>query len=189
MRVPRVKTLVPELPSQFVSRPRLLDVLDDRPAGVMLVSAPPGYGKTLLLVDWVHRAGTAAQRARAAAIAAHSRSTSLSPLSRFTHAVAAAPARCTQSTSSRVLPYPGGALTSITPSGLSASTSSRRGRETNCEGRSGTKVFIRGTRMPNPRLSMIGHGPSPMPLHAQPSRLWGRLIFLSSSRVDEAGGG
>ena len=60
MRVPRVKTLVPELPSQFVSRPRLLEVLDDRPAGVMLVSAPPGYGKTLLLVDWVHRAGAAA---------------------------------------------------------------------------------------------------------------------------------
>ena len=60
MRVPRMKTLVPELPSQFVSRPRLLEVLDDRPAGVMLVSAPPGYGKTLLLVDWVHRAGAAA---------------------------------------------------------------------------------------------------------------------------------
>jgi LuxR family maltose regulon positive regulatory protein len=60
MRVPRMKTLVPELPSQFVSRPRLLEVLDDRPTGVMLVSAPPGYGKTLLLVDWVHRAGAAA---------------------------------------------------------------------------------------------------------------------------------
>ena len=59
MRVPRMKTLVPDLPSHFVSRPRLLDVLDDRPAGVMLVCAPPGYGKTLLLVDWVHRAGAA----------------------------------------------------------------------------------------------------------------------------------
>ena len=60
MRVPRMKTLVPELPSQFVSRPRLLEVLADRPERVMLVSAPPGYGKTLLLVDWVHRAGAAA---------------------------------------------------------------------------------------------------------------------------------
>jgi ATP/maltotriose-dependent transcriptional regulator MalT len=45
MRVPRMKTLVPELPSQFVSRPRLLEVLDDGPTGVTLVSAPPGYGK------------------------------------------------------------------------------------------------------------------------------------------------
>jgi LuxR family maltose regulon positive regulatory protein len=60
MRVPRMKTLVPDLPSQFVSRPRLLEVLADRPEGVMLVSAPPGYGKTLLLADWVHRAGAAA---------------------------------------------------------------------------------------------------------------------------------
>ena len=59
MRVPRMKTVVPDLPPKFVSRSRLLDVLGDRPEGVMLVCAPPGYGKTLLLVDWVHRAGAA----------------------------------------------------------------------------------------------------------------------------------
>ena len=35
-----MKTSVPELPSHFVSRSRLLDVPDERPAAVTLVCAP-----------------------------------------------------------------------------------------------------------------------------------------------------
>ncbi len=55
MRVPRMKTAVPELPSRFVSRKRLLAALDAGHDGVTLVCAPPGYGKTLLLADWTRR--------------------------------------------------------------------------------------------------------------------------------------
>jgi len=52
-----MKTTVPELPSQFISRPRLIAALESGPEAVMLVCAPPGYGKTLLLADWTR--GTA----------------------------------------------------------------------------------------------------------------------------------
>jgi hypothetical protein len=45
----------------LVSRFRLLEALDDRPAGVMLVCAPPRYGKTVLLVDSVRRTGAEAR--------------------------------------------------------------------------------------------------------------------------------
>ncbi|NMH81031.1 hypothetical protein HF577_28555 [Pseudonocardia xinjiangensis] len=59
LRVPGRKTAVPELPPEFVPRPGLLDRLDEaRAAQLVVVSAPAGYGKTLLLADWVrHRAG------------------------------------------------------------------------------------------------------------------------------------
>jgi LuxR family transcriptional regulator, maltose regulon positive regulatory protein len=55
VRIPRIKTSVPELPSQFISRRRLLDVLEAGEGEVTLVCAPPGYGKTLLLADWTRR--------------------------------------------------------------------------------------------------------------------------------------
>jgi LuxR family transcriptional regulator, maltose regulon positive regulatory protein len=50
------KLRTPPLPSQFVERTELLAELDaTTSAGVTLVCAPPGYGKTLLLSDWVAR--------------------------------------------------------------------------------------------------------------------------------------
>jgi LuxR family transcriptional regulator, maltose regulon positive regulatory protein len=54
--VPRVKTAVPRLPPGHLSRPRLLAALDAAaPGQVTLVSAPAGYGKTLLLAEWAAR--------------------------------------------------------------------------------------------------------------------------------------
>jgi hypothetical protein len=50
-----MKISVPELPSHFVSRPRLLTALESGAEPVTLVCAPPGYGKTLLLADWTRR--------------------------------------------------------------------------------------------------------------------------------------
>ncbi|MFF5986944.1 LuxR C-terminal-related transcriptional regulator [Prauserella flavalba] len=50
----RAKTAVPQLPAGFVARPALRELLGR--AAVTSVCAPAGYGKTLLLADWV-RAG------------------------------------------------------------------------------------------------------------------------------------
>ncbi|QBR91478.1 LuxR C-terminal-related transcriptional regulator [Nocardioides euryhalodurans] len=45
---------IPDRPRQFLSRPRLLDLLDrDDRCRLLLVSAPAGSGKTALVVDWV----------------------------------------------------------------------------------------------------------------------------------------
>jgi LuxR family maltose regulon positive regulatory protein len=58
VHVPRSKTTPPVLPPEFVARPALDDVLErglERP--LTLVCAPAGYGKTLLLTDWVRRSG------------------------------------------------------------------------------------------------------------------------------------
>jgi LuxR family maltose regulon positive regulatory protein len=52
------RVMVPQLPPRYVSRRRLLAVLDsaaDRP--LTLLSAGPGTGKTVLLTDWVRRGG------------------------------------------------------------------------------------------------------------------------------------
>ena len=52
--VARVRTAVPQLSALYLPRPRLSSYLDDTGGGdVILVSAPAGYGKTLLLADWV----------------------------------------------------------------------------------------------------------------------------------------
>jgi len=51
--VPPAKSSVPRLSSTFVPRPRLISALDAAaPGQVVLISAPAGYGKTLLLADW-----------------------------------------------------------------------------------------------------------------------------------------
>ena len=51
--VPRVKITVPPLPTGFVARAELCAGLDaGAGAEVVLVCAPAGYGKTLLLADW-----------------------------------------------------------------------------------------------------------------------------------------
>ena len=48
------KLYVPGLRSGFVPRPRLADRLDEGVRrGVVLVCAPAGYGKTILLAEWV----------------------------------------------------------------------------------------------------------------------------------------
>jgi LuxR family transcriptional regulator, maltose regulon positive regulatory protein len=58
--VSRSTIAVPGLPTEFVSRPALLAALDSgEHSALTLVCAPPGYGKTLLLADWLHRRGGA----------------------------------------------------------------------------------------------------------------------------------
>jgi LuxR family transcriptional regulator, maltose regulon positive regulatory protein len=51
-----VKTAVPRSPPRYVPRPRLLVALDEAAdEQITLVSAPAGYGKTLLLAEWAAR--------------------------------------------------------------------------------------------------------------------------------------
>ena len=61
VHIPSVKTMV-SAPVGLVTRTRLLDLLDRAPEpALVLVCAPPGYGKSYLLADWfVHRAPSAA---------------------------------------------------------------------------------------------------------------------------------
>jgi LuxR family maltose regulon positive regulatory protein len=61
--VPGVKITVPQLPLEFVVRSELVAELDaGAAADVVLVCAPAGYGKSLLLADW-SRTSTAADTA------------------------------------------------------------------------------------------------------------------------------
>jgi LuxR family maltose regulon positive regulatory protein len=58
-RVSASKIAVPELPAEFTHRPEVLAHLDRAtPGQVVVVSAPPGSGKTLQLADWVRSAGS-----------------------------------------------------------------------------------------------------------------------------------
>lgn len=59
--IARTKTAAPRVPANFVSRDGLRDSLSELSANypVTLMSAPTGYGKTLLLADWVEKTGAA----------------------------------------------------------------------------------------------------------------------------------
>jgi LuxR family transcriptional regulator, maltose regulon positive regulatory protein len=58
MRIPQSKIAVPALPGGFVARGHLLDRLDQATAGqLVVVIAPPGFGKTTLLSSWLGRPG------------------------------------------------------------------------------------------------------------------------------------
>jgi LuxR family maltose regulon positive regulatory protein len=53
MHIARTRIAPPPIPATFVPRPRLLDTLDGGDERALtLVSAPPGYGKSLLLAHW-----------------------------------------------------------------------------------------------------------------------------------------
>jgi LuxR family transcriptional regulator, maltose regulon positive regulatory protein len=61
LRVHPSKLVVPELPAEFTARPALRARLDlATPSQVVVVTAPAGSGKTLLLADWVARPGSPA---------------------------------------------------------------------------------------------------------------------------------
>jgi hypothetical protein len=52
VHIPSVKTMIADPPVGLVTRTRLLDLLDQAPDhALVLVCAPPGYGKTSLLAD------------------------------------------------------------------------------------------------------------------------------------------
>ena len=54
MRVAPRKITPPRFPDDFVRRPALLECLDRATdQALTLLCAPPGFGKSLLLADWV----------------------------------------------------------------------------------------------------------------------------------------
>lgn len=53
----RGKVSTPRVGPGLVSRPRLTELLSATPARLVVVSAPPGFGKTSAVVDWVTTAG------------------------------------------------------------------------------------------------------------------------------------
>ena len=59
--IPHARLMPPPLPSHLVRRPALRDKLirDVSSTGVTLLCAPAGYGKTVLLSDWIEATGRA----------------------------------------------------------------------------------------------------------------------------------
>lgn len=57
-RIPHDKIVVPRVPAIFVRRKPLRDLLDEA-VPVTTICAPAGYGKTLLLADWIETTGEA----------------------------------------------------------------------------------------------------------------------------------
>ena len=56
----RAKITPPPLPADLVPRTSRMRVLDDgQDRALTLVSAPPGFGKSLLLADWVRNSSIA----------------------------------------------------------------------------------------------------------------------------------
>lgn len=54
MEIPGSTITLPELPAMSAPRPHLLDLLDQAgPGQLVTVVAPPGYGKTVLLTQWI----------------------------------------------------------------------------------------------------------------------------------------
>src|SRR5512139_3622681 len=54
----RTKISVPQIPSGFVTRPRLTEQVQRGVAGPLtLLAAPAGFGKTHLLIEWCRSAG------------------------------------------------------------------------------------------------------------------------------------
>ncbi len=47
------KLTAPRVPAQLVARPRLLRRLSEHPGRLVLVSAPAGFGKTVVVVEWL----------------------------------------------------------------------------------------------------------------------------------------
>ena len=112
--VPRSKTAVPDLPPWFVRRVPLLAALDRGAASALtLVCAPPGYGKTVLLADWVRGSGSPSawvtvdeddddERLWAAVLAAVTTCPAVPPSSRL-HRVVVAPGAVGPDVTSEVL--------------------------------------------------------------------------------------
>ena len=54
--ITRTKLIIPRRRGEIISRPRLLAVLEEAiDKRLIIVAAPAGYGKTSLLVDFVHQ--------------------------------------------------------------------------------------------------------------------------------------
>ena len=58
MNLLRSKLSIPRVGRGLVSRPRLVELLSAPTARVCVISAPPGFGKTSAVVDWLHTTRT-----------------------------------------------------------------------------------------------------------------------------------
>ena len=58
MNLLRSKLSIPRVGRGLVSRPRLVELLSAPTARVSVISAPPGFGKTSAVVDWLHTTRT-----------------------------------------------------------------------------------------------------------------------------------